>query len=257
MTAKKLFLLAVYAGCYAVENNKSATKIFTVLHFFAEYDRLFKIRPVIDLIVPKFKQMYQPGKNLSLDEMTTPFKGRSIMKMYNKSKPSKWGYKVFVVSEATTGCCLEWKMYTGKHDEFQDEFLSKTHQLVMNSMTNYFGVGHIVYMDSFYNSPGLSLSLAANKVGVCGTVNVNRKEMPRQLKPRNTPLAKDDPPAYMKTGNLLVCAWHDTKRLHMLSTVHNAGCVEKSINDKKVPQGKRVIQKSFCTDEYNKCIGRC
>ena len=69
MTAKKLFLLAVYAGCYAVENIKSATKIFTVLHFFAEYNHLFQIRPVIDLTVSKFKQMYQSGKNLSLDEM--------------------------------------------------------------------------------------------------------------------------------------------------------------------------------------------
>ena len=177
------------------------------------------------------------------------------MKMYNKSKPSKWGYKVFVVSEATTGYCSEWKMYTGKHDEFQDESLSTTHQLVMNLMTNYFGVGHIVYMDSFYNSPALSLSLAANRVGVCGTVNVNRKEMPRQLKPMNTPLAKNDPPAYMKSGNLLVCAWYDTKRLHIISTVHNAGCVKKSINDKKAPQGKRVIQKPFCTNEYNKYMG--
>ena len=175
--------------------------------------------------------------------------------MYNNSKPSKWGYKVFVVSEATTGYCSEWKMCTGKYDEFQDESLSTTHQLVMNLMTNYFGVGHIVYMDSFYNSPALSLSLAANRVGVCGTVNVNRKEMPRQLKPMNTPLAKNDPPAYMKSGNLLVCAWHDTKRLHIISTVYNAGCVKKSINDKKAPQGKRVIQKPFCTNEYNKYMG--
>lgn len=177
------------------------------------------------------------------------------MKQYNKSKPSKWGYKVFVISESNTGYCLEWKMYTGKHDEFPEDSLSKTHQLVMNMMENYFGIGHIVYMDSFYNSPALARSLAANQVGVCGTVNVNRKEMPRQLKPVHTILKKNDPPVYMKSENVLVCAWHDTKRLHMISTVHNTGCIDKEVNDKKGEDGKRLVQKPFCTNEYNKHMG--
>ena len=34
------------------------------------YDRLFKIRPIIELIIPKFAAVYGPGKQLSLDEMT-------------------------------------------------------------------------------------------------------------------------------------------------------------------------------------------
>ena len=39
-------------------------------------DRLFKIRPLIDLLVPKFGQLFYPGKELALDEMTIAFKVR-------------------------------------------------------------------------------------------------------------------------------------------------------------------------------------
>ena len=50
------------------------------------HDRLFKIRPLIDLLVPKFGQLFYPGKELALDEMTIAFKGRNIMKQYNKNQ---------------------------------------------------------------------------------------------------------------------------------------------------------------------------
>ena len=63
------------------------------------HDRLFKIRPLIDLLVPKFGQLFCPGKELALDEMSIAFKGRNILKHYNKNKPDKWGYKAYVLSE--------------------------------------------------------------------------------------------------------------------------------------------------------------
>ena len=53
------------------------------------HDRLFKIRPLIDLLVPKFGQLFYPRKELALDEMTIAFKGRNTMKHYNKNKPDK------------------------------------------------------------------------------------------------------------------------------------------------------------------------
>ena len=43
-----------------------------------------------DLIVPNFSQYFKPGKEISLDEMTAAFKGRNIIKQYDKSKPDKW-----------------------------------------------------------------------------------------------------------------------------------------------------------------------
>jgi hypothetical protein len=39
---------------------------------------------------------------LSVDEITTPAKGRHRAKQYNKSKPCKWGFKSFALCCAVT-----------------------------------------------------------------------------------------------------------------------------------------------------------
>ena len=53
----------------------------------ANYDPLFLIRPMVDMIQRNFHTKYRPGKELSLDESTCPFKGRVHFKCYNPKKP--------------------------------------------------------------------------------------------------------------------------------------------------------------------------
>ena len=77
------------------------------------HDRLFKVRQLIDMIVPKFRQVFSPRKEVVIDEMTIAFKGRSVLKQYNPKKPDKWGFKVFVLSESKSGYVLDWTLYRG------------------------------------------------------------------------------------------------------------------------------------------------
>ena len=51
---------------------------------FATHDHLWKIRPFIDRLLSTFKTMFEPGKQLSLDEATYPFKGRVSFRTYNR-----------------------------------------------------------------------------------------------------------------------------------------------------------------------------
>ncbi len=44
------------------------------------YDRLGKIRPIIDMINERLLMLYHPHKEVSIDEAMIPFKGRSSMK---------------------------------------------------------------------------------------------------------------------------------------------------------------------------------
>ncbi|KAM4544857.1 piggyBac transposable element-derived protein 4-like [Odontesthes bonariensis] len=218
------------------------------------HDRLFKIRPVINLIVPQYSKVYGPSKHLSLDEMTIAFKGRSILKMYNPNKPDKYGYKVFVVSEAKSGYVLEWSMYTGQSRP-DESVHGATHLIVRDLMTPYTGKGHEVYMDSYYSSPAIAEELASKDIGVCGTVSSKRKGMPKGLTKEHLPLKKGDEPVFMRKGNLLACAWHDTKRLTMLSTLHSVGGIRKRIRTKHSATGFRDIFRLVCVDEYNSYMG--
>lgn len=58
-----------------------------------EYDKLFKIRPFLDMIVEKWKSLYTPSQNISVDESMIAFKGRTNMMQYMPAKPHKWGIK--------------------------------------------------------------------------------------------------------------------------------------------------------------------
>ncbi|GFS08916.1 PiggyBac transposable element-derived protein 4 [Elysia marginata] len=51
-------------------------------------DRLFKVRPLLELCLTKFSKVYSPERDLAIDEATCPFKGRLLFKVYNPNKPN-------------------------------------------------------------------------------------------------------------------------------------------------------------------------
>ena len=53
------------------------------------FDKLQKIKPVIDVVVRKFREVYTPERQLALDETMIKFKGRLGIKQYIKNKPNR------------------------------------------------------------------------------------------------------------------------------------------------------------------------
>ena len=79
------------------------------------HDKLFKVRPFLDMMDKNFKRSYKCGRDLSFDEGCFPFKGKLKFKCYNPSKPNKWHIKIFEVSDARTGYMVGLDIYTGKN----------------------------------------------------------------------------------------------------------------------------------------------
>ena len=78
------------------------------------HDHLFKVRKLLDIIVPQFESEYEMHQQCTIDEAMIPFKGRLGFKQYLKDKPTKWGIKVFVLADATNGYVKKIQIYTGK-----------------------------------------------------------------------------------------------------------------------------------------------
>ncbi|GFO08101.1 PiggyBac transposase uribo2 [Plakobranchus ocellatus] len=53
-----------------------------VSHGQPDYDPIQKIRPFVDYLNAKFKEVYQPQREVCIDEAMIPFKGRSRFKVY-------------------------------------------------------------------------------------------------------------------------------------------------------------------------------
>ncbi|XP_077437694.1 N-acetyllactosaminide beta-1,3-N-acetylglucosaminyltransferase 2 isoform X1 [Vanacampus margaritifer] len=145
--------------------------IWSFLHFndnetHSSDDKLFKIRPVFNHVVSKFKELFQPGRNICIDEGMMSFQGRLSFKVYNPQKLIKYGIKSYILCDSQTGYCFNMQPYVGISC-----FLPDT---VFNLLDRLPGNGYTLFMDNFYNSIALCERLLAARTNVCGTLRKNR-----------------------------------------------------------------------------------
>ena len=128
-------------------------------------DKLYKLRPFLDHLNRKFYNE-QVTEHVSVDEQTIPFKGRSHLKRYNKDKPKKWGYKVWVLC-ADDGRVLQFRMDTGPVERQNNHpDLGTTGNIVIHFMDRLAGRGHKLYIDNWYHSASLAVHL--KRKGIIG-----------------------------------------------------------------------------------------
>lgn len=63
------------------------------------YDKLFKIRKLLDVLLPRFTDVYSPERNLAVDETLIKFKGRVHFHQFIPIKPGHFGIKCFTLAE--------------------------------------------------------------------------------------------------------------------------------------------------------------
>ena len=78
------------------------------------YDKLGKVRPIINMISDCLAKICLPGKKISIDEAMIAFKGRSSLKQYMPQKPVKRGIKCWVRADAVTRYVSAFEVYTGR-----------------------------------------------------------------------------------------------------------------------------------------------
>ena len=78
------------------------------------YDKLEKVRPVIKFSSERFSAVYEPGRDLAVDEAMIKLQGRSSLKQYMPMKPVKLGIKVWVLADSSNSYFHKFQVYTGK-----------------------------------------------------------------------------------------------------------------------------------------------
>ncbi|XP_068221401.1 piggyBac transposable element-derived protein 4-like [Palaemon carinicauda] len=214
-------------------------------------DRLYKIKPILDIVKDLYSKYYVSGRDLSVDESIVKFKGRLFFKQYMPKKPTKWGIKVWSLCDSKTGYLLKFDVYTGKGlDSNKGKGLGAS--VVENLFEGFENKGHVVYMDSFFSGVPLFQKLRSKGTGACGTVRPNRKYLPSQMK--KVKPKKGQLPIMWKSKDeeLVAVVWQDSGRVNILSSVGDTGTVKKSIQSKK---GVREVDKPSLQAQYNKYMG--
>ena len=191
----------------------------------AEYDCWYKVNPVLKRLQILFPMMSSPSKNQSIDEGLQPFKGRDRKVQYCPDKPRKRGFKFWIRCDADTGYVQQFECYAGKKED-NVAAASRNGLIfdVIEKLTRPLNhKHHHVYFDNFYTSIPTLLYLLSKSVFACGTIQMNRGEIPPAIKqfgekgPRGEHVIFQD----KSHPNLTICAWRDTKVVRFASTLAN------------------------------------
>lgn len=210
-------------------------------------DRLFKIRPVMELLKERFPFYINAHKNLAIDESLMLWKGRLCFKQFIASKRHRFGVKLFVLCDCETGAILDFIVYTGSTTEIMSfEDLGISGSVVMTLLQPYLGKGHSVFLDNWYSSPKLYNALQKQQTGACGTVRKNRQEMPEFDKLEKGEII------HLNKNNLMAFKWQDKRDVHMLTTLHEPGF---GPTKKKNYKDDKTIWKPLAIIDYNANMG--
>ena len=185
------------------------------------HDRLFNVRGLHDLLIPKFESEYHIHHECTIDEAIIPFKGRLAFKQYMKAKPTKWGIKVFVLADATNSYIRTFQIYTGKSLEDGNSSAGLCTKVVLDLMSGFEGSGLHLYTDNYYTSPSLYLHLYNRGISACGTARPNRIGFPKELLTKATKSNRGFVD-FLSNGPLLATIWVDKRNIYFLSTIHVA-----------------------------------
>lgn len=213
-------------------------------------DKLWKIRPFLASLLPRFTAVYAPSQNLSLDETLIKFKGRVQFRQFLPLKRNRFGLKGFVIADSSNGYVLNTIIYTGKEGPAASKDLAS--RVVLQLIEPYTNSGYRLYVDNWYTSVPLFLELERRGILACGTVRPNRKYLPKDIVDAKQQQVKNlarGESLFKQTGNLVCVTWKDKKNVHLLSTLPEGtdmGQVERKVKSqgrwekKNFPQPKLI-----------------
>ncbi|XP_029824862.2 piggyBac transposable element-derived protein 4 [Ixodes scapularis] len=141
---------------------------------------------------------------------------KEFPKAVHAEKPVKRGYKVWMLC-ASTGYNLKFEIYSGRSESGVQKELGA--QVVKKLCQDISGRHHRVFFDNYFTSYGLLKDLREQGIYACGTVNHNRKHLPKLQADKEMERGNTD----WSVSDESVCCmkWKDKRTVHLLSNFHD------------------------------------
>ena len=220
------------------------------------YDKLHKIRPLLDTVRHNSLSMYRPHQQNSIDEAMVLFKGRIGFKQYMPNKPVKRGYKVWMRADATNGYCCDFDIYMGALDGSVEHGLGAA--VVKRMVQPLYGKGYHVFYDNFFSSVKLAQDLLQDKVYTIGTTRINRKNWPNCLKAikelQKTMSRGDSKSMVVQEGKVECLVWKDNRCVPFVNTISTPG-QEETVQRRAKDGSRQSVKCPTSVKLYNQFMG--
>lgn len=87
-------------------------------------DKMFKLRPLINILQRNFLKNFIPKQHLDYDESMIRYYGRHSCKQYIRGKPIRFGYKVWSLN-SSDGYLINFEVYQGNGPKTNNEYVNK------------------------------------------------------------------------------------------------------------------------------------
>lgn len=219
-------------------------------------DKMFKIRPLADVIMSKFLQWGVLHEHISIDESMVKYFGHHPAKQFIRGKPVRFGFKNWVAA-SSTGYCYTFDFYCGKSEEKSTDPLgSRVVKKLLEKMETD-SASHQVFFDNFFTSYNLLVDLKQKGFRATGTIRENRtKKCPlRSAKEMKKEERASYDYRFDKQNEILLVKWKDNSVCTMATnydTIEPLGAVKRwsSTQRQKIDVN---IPKVF--QSYNKHMG--
>ena len=189
------------------------------------YDKLFKMRRIVEHLNRVFPKYWHYGQHICIDETTVRMHSRDSVKQFCPNKPSRYGWKIWSCCDSDsphTPYLLKFIPYLGK--KYTSVSKNGLYFDVVTKLTEPMRGSNVrLYTDSAYTSIKTYTYLMKHSIFGSGTIRQNAMGLHPSVR---TP-AKKVPRGTSKifqcenNRNLTCALWHDTKAVRFLSTEAN------------------------------------
>ncbi|XP_022191598.2 piggyBac transposable element-derived protein 3-like [Nilaparvata lugens] len=226
-------------------------------------DKMWKLRPLMNLLQKKCIAHFQPEENLSFDESMVAYFGKHSCKQFIRGKPIRFGYKVWCLN-TVSGYLINFEIYQGKNpfgnEVYEKEFgkcaapLLKMIDEIPDDKKN---LHFKFYCDNLFTSVKLMVHLKERGYDVTGTLRENR--VPKECGlTHSKSLKKKERGFYEKRSTQsvgMIVRWVDNSVVTVGSTCYGVEPLIHTQRYCKAAKGRVRVQQPNAIKQYNKFMG--
>lgn len=219
------------------------------------YDKLYKVRKMLNLLNISFKSNAEMEQIVSVDEQMIPYKGTLQLKVYMKNKPSKWGIKVWALA-GQSGYVHSFTIFGDNLISTEGELgIGASGQTVLNLVSD-LAPGTQVFFDNYFASPGLLLALKEKQLPAACTLRANRLEnCPLKTEKQLKKEGRGSMDYKVSEEGIIVVKWFDNKEVTVGSNHYSVNPTSKVRRWDKSMKVYLSIIIPFLILVYNKGMG--